>query len=706
MTKYIFLILIAFTLFTQTITAQNKLTYPTTQKVNQIDTYFGTEIADPYRWLEDTDSPETAEWVKAQNEVTFDYLSKIPFRDKVKKRLTEIWNYPKYTQPFKAGEYYFFYKNDGLQNLDVLYIQKGLDGVPEVFIDPNTLSEDGSTSLSGTSISKDNKYLAYSLSKSGSDINQIYVMEIATKKQLPDMIDWVKFSGASWFRHGFFYGTYQKPDGENELTAKNEYQKVYYHKLGTKQSEDSIVYKDDSNPLRGHYIWASEDEKYLFLSVFEQGKKGNQLYFKNSAMESDSFSPISVDMDFSFYPVQNYDSKVYFFTNKNAPNGKVVAADLADLDKGFSDVLPETDNSLDNINIVGNRMIAIYMIDVTDKALVYDLNGKFLYEVKLPSVGNVFGFEGKKEDKIVFYGFTSMISPPSIYMYDIEKNESRLFRSSEVKFNPDEYESKQVFYSSKDGTKIPMFLVYKKGLKLDGNNPAYLYGYGGFSISMKPAFSISRIILIENGGVFAMPCIRGGGEYGEKWHEAGTKLSKQNVFDDFIAAAEYLIREKYTSPEKLAVAGGSNGGLLVGAVMNQRPELFRVCLPAVGVMDMLRYNKFTIGQAWSRDYGTAEDSDEMFKYLLGYSPLHNIREGVNYPATMVTTADHDDRVVPSHSFKYISTLQEKYNGSNPVIIRVETKAGHGSGKTTEKFIDVITDEWSFIFYNMGITPVY
>ncbi|HJY64039.1 MAG TPA: prolyl oligopeptidase family serine peptidase [Ignavibacteria bacterium] len=669
----------------------------------QIDDYFGTKIADPYRWLEKLDSKATTEWVEAQNKVTFDYLSEIPFRGKIKQRLTEIWNYPKYSQPFKAGSHYFYYKNDGLQNQSVLYFLKDLDAEPEVFLDPNTFSTEGTISLDDVFPSNDGKYLAYSISKSGSDWKEIFVIDIESRKKMDDHIDNVKFSGANWYKDGFFYNKFEKTPGENEFSKKNEFSKVYYHKLGTLQDKDILIFEDTSNPESFHGVWANEDEKYIFLFKSHTGKKGNAVYIKKSPWTKDSFIPISENMEYDHWILENYDNKLYMYTNENAPNGKVVMADIENLSTPWTTIIDEKPEPLSSIKLVGGNLIAVYLKDVNDKAYVYGLDGKLRHEIQLPSVGNVGGFDGKKSDKTIFYSFTSMIQPPIIYRYNIEENKSTPFRKSEVKFNPEDYESKQVFYTSKDETKIPMFIIHKKGLKLDGKNPAYLYGYGGFGNSMTPYFSISRIILLENGGVFAMPNIRGGNEYGEKWHEAGMVFNKQNVFDDFIFAADYLIKEGYTSQEKLAVAGGSNGGLLVGAVVNQRPDLFKVSLPSVGVMDMLRFHKFTIGAAWKTEYGSSDDP-EQFKYLLGYSPLHNIRQGVEYPATLVTTADHDDRVVPSHSFKYIATLQSIYKGSNPVLIRVETKAGHGLGKPTTKIIEEITDVWAFMFYNMGLTP--
>jgi len=697
--------LMTFINFHSALYSQEEIKYPETKKNGQVDDYFGTMVADPYRWLEETDSPETKEWIDKENKVTSDYLSRIPFRDKIKQRLTEIWDYPKYSAPFKAGEYYFFYKNDGLQNQSILYIQKGLEGEPSVFLDPNKFSEDGTIALSGTQVSNNDKYLAYTVSKSGSDWEEIYVKEIGTGKTLSDHIKWVKFSGAGWFKDGFFYGRFDEPVNENELTSKNEFQKVYYHVLGTEQSDDKLVHEDKTNAGRDAGIWASEDEKYLFMWIGEKGKKGNCLYFKHASKPESDFKPIEEDLDNTYWTIDNTGSMLYMLTNKNAPNYKIVTVDLDNPGAPWKTILAEKEFDLRSARIVGGKLIATYLKDVIERVYVHDLNGRFLYEVEMPGAGSVEGFSGKKADTSVFYTYTSMNYPSSIFRYDIENNRSVLFRKSEVKFNPDDYESKQVFYASKDGTKIPMFIVHKKGIVLDGTNPTYLYAYGGFNISQIPYFGISRLILLENGGVFAMPNLRGGGEYGENWHEGGMLQNKQNVFDDFIAAAEYLINEKYTSPGRLAISGGSNGGLLIGAVENQRPELFKVCFPAVGVMDMLRFHKFTVGAAWVTEYGSS-DNETDFKNLYSYSPLHNIKEGINYPATFVTTADHDDRVVPLHSFKYIATLQEKYKGPNPVLIRIETKAGHGNGKPTSKLIDELTDSWSFMFYEMGITPNY
>lgn len=682
----------------------NKIKYPQTKRDNVIDNYFGTKVTDPYRWMEDMKSPEVKEWIEQENKITFDYLAKIPFRKKIKSRLTEIWNYPKYTQPFKAGHYYFFYKNDGLQNQFVLYIQEGLDSEPEIFLDPNTFSDDGTVALNEVTVSNDEKYIAYSVSKSGSDWREIYVMEIETKKVLKDHINNVKFSSPEWYKDGFFYAYYDTISDENLLSHKNENAKVFYHKLGTAQSEDILLFEDKTNPKRSARIWSTDDEKFLFKFLGEWGKEGYMLYFKIAGDFNTEWIPIIEEFEQTTWPIQNEGTKILLVTNKNAPNYKLVMIDAENPDLEWKDVIPEKDIPLEASRYIGGKILTSYMVDVTTRVYIYDINGNYLGEVKLPGIGTVIGFNGKKEDNHVFYSFTSFLNPSTIYLYNIETNTSRVFRKSEIKFRSEDYEEKQVFYNSKDGTKVPMFIVHKKGLKLNGNNPAYLYSYGGFNVTMNPGFSISQIILLENGGVFAMPCIRGGGEYGEKWHKAAMLFNKQNTFDDFIAAAEYLIKEGYTSPKNLAIAGGSNGGLLIGAVLNQRPELFRAAIPAVGVMDMLRFQKFTIGAAWTREYGSSEDNEKMFKFLFGYSPLHNINGDKCYPSILVITADHDDRVVPLHSFKYAATLQEKYKGPNPILIRVDTKAGHGSGKPTSKIIDQVADEWSFIFYNLGIEP--
>ena len=686
-----------------------KLQYPVTKKVDHTDTYFGVTVADPYRWLEDDNSPETAEWVKEENKVTFGYLDKIPYRGKVKERLEKLYNYPKYTAPFRRGEYFFYFKNDGLQNQNVLYIQKGLEGKPEVFLDPNKFSGDGTARLGAFAVSKDARYAAYGISKSGSDWQEYSVMEVATKQPLSDNLKWIKVSGISWQGEGFYYSSYPAPEKGQELTSKNENQKVYYHKIGTPQSEDVLIYENPKEPQRFHLVGTTEDERFAILSISERGKgkKGNALYYRDLSKGEKNFTPIVAEIgDDSFNVVDNVGGKLLIRTDHKAPNGRVFLFDPGNPDeKNWKDILPEKPEPLESVSTGGGKLFATYMKDVTTRAYVYSLDGKLENEVKLPGPGAAGGWRGLKDDKFVFYTFTSFNFPPTIYRYDIATEKSTLFRAPEIPdFNPSDYQTKEVFYTSKDGTHVPMFIVHKKGIRLDSSNPTLLYAYGGFNITTAPNFSSLRLALLEQGVVYASANIRGGGEYGEKWHEAGTKLKKQNVFDDFIAAAEFLIADKITSPGKLAILGGSNGGLLVGAVMNQRPDLFRVAIPEVGVMDMLRFHKFTIGWNWIADYGSSDNEVE-FKALDAYSPLHTIRAGVKYPATLITTADHDDRVVPAHSFKYAATLQEKNAGDNPILIRIETKSGHGASNTT-KAIEQTADIDSFIFYNLGVTPKY
>jgi len=680
-----------------------QLNYPFARKTDHIDDYFSTKVEDPYRWMEDLNSPELKTWVEEENKVTFSYLDKIPFRDKIRERLTEIWNYPKYGAPFRIGDYYFFYKNDGMQNQSVLYYQKGLGGTPDVFLDPNAFSTDGTVALSTLSGSKDGKYLVYGVSKAGSDWNEFFVMEIATKTKLKDHLKWVKFSGASWLGEGFYYNRYDAPVEGQEFASMNISPKIYFHKAGTDQSEDQLIYEDRENPEISFSIYPSEDARFLYLSKGKKGATGNELYYRDLTKDNNDFIPVSTGFVYQTYPVNNIDGDIYLFTNKDAPKNKVVKFITAN--GSFTDVIPEKNEVLSGASISHEKFFVQYMVDVSDRIYIYDLNGNFKEELKLPALGTVTGYSAKKMNDEIFFTFTSFLYPSVIMKYDIVKNELSVFKKSEVKFDPENYETKQVFYKSKDGTRIPMYIVHKKGLVPDGSNPALLYAYGGFNASMKPSFSTSNIVLLENGGIYALANIRGGGEYGKEWHMSGTQLKKQNVFDDFIAAAEYLINNKYTSPQKLAIEGGSNGGLLIGAVINQRPELFRVAFPAVGVMDMLRFHKFTIGWAWVTDYGSSDDETQ-FKYLLGYSPYHNIKAGLNYPATMVTTSDHDDRVVPSHSFKYAARLQEFYKGENPVLIRVEVNAGHGAGRPTKMIIESQVDKWSFMFYNVGVTPKY
>lgn len=678
------------------------LEYPVTAKVDTVDTYFGVDVPDPYRWLEDDNAPETESWVKAQNEVTFAYLEEIPYRDQIKGRLTELWNYPKQGTPFKKGDNYFFFKNDGIQNQDVLYIMSSLDAEPEVLLDPNTLSEDGTVALSDLEISRDGKYLAYSIASGGSDWNEIHLMDIETREKLDDLIQWVKFSGISWEGEGFYYSRYPEPVEGSELTGKNEFHKVYYHKVGTAQDEDRLVYENSEYPQRLYGISLTEDEEHMILYEHESST-GNAFYYKKADDKEADFTPVVTNFDNINYVIDNIGEELVVMTDIDAPRKRVVLVDPANPSKeNWKDFIPEKEEVLQGVKVLGNKIFASYMKDATSRVYIYGLDGSYEKELELPGLGSLGSLNGQRDSDEVFYSFTSFTFPSSIYRYDVSTGETELYRESEINFDPSGYETKQVFFKSKDGTKIPMFIVHKKGLQMDGSNPTMLYGYGGFNVSLTPSFSVSRLILLENGGVFAMPNLRGGGEYGEEWHKAGTKLQKQNVFDDFIAAAEYLIAEGYTKPEKLAMHGGSNGGLLVGAVMTQRPELFEVALPAVGVMDMLRFHKFTIGWAWTGDYGSS-DNEEEFHYLLGYSPLHNLKPETCYPATLVTTADHDDRVVPAHSFKFIATLQEMQSCANPTLIRIETKAGHGAGKPTAKRIEEATDLYAFMMFNLGMS---
>jgi len=676
------------------------LAYPTARKTDQVDTYNSTTVSDSYRWLEDDRSAETGEWVKAQNKVTFGYLEQIPYRKQLQNRLEKIYNYPKYSAPSRKGDWFYFSKNDGLQNQSVLYRQKGLDGTPEVVLDPNKLSTDGTTRLSTFSISKEGSYAVVGTSKGGSDWNEFQIMDLKTKQYLPEKIEWVKVSGSAWQGNGFYYSRYPKPEG-SALAAKNENHQVFFHTLNTPQSADRLVFEDAQNPQRFHNLRTSDDERYALLSVSDRGKgkDGNSLYYMDTKSGQKTFTPVVSDITDARYSfIDNDGDALLIETNADAPNGKVVRFDPST--KKMTVVLPEKPEPLTDAGTAGGKLFATYSKDVTSLVAVYSLSGKLENDIKLPAVGTVGGFGGERDDKFVFYTFTSFTFPPTIYRYDIASRKSTVFREPEVDFRPTDYETKQVFYPSKDGTKIPMFITYKKGIRLDGTNPTLLYGYGGFNISLPPSFSPLRIGFLEQGGIYAQANLRGGSEYGEKWHEQGMKAKKQNVFDDFIAAAEYLIKEKYTSSEKLAINGGSNGGLLVGAVMNQRPELVKVAVPQVGVMDMLRFHKFTIGWNWIADYGSSDNADE-FKALYAYSPLHNIKPGVNYPATLITTADHDDRVVPAHSFKYAATLQEAYKGPNPMLIRIDTNSGHGASNT-KKAIEATADIYAFILWNMGI----
>jgi prolyl oligopeptidase len=681
-----------------------KLNYPVTKKVDQVDDYFGTKVADPYRWLEDDNAEDVKAWVQAENAVTFGYLDTIPFRPKIKARLTEIFNYPRYSSPFRVGDRYFFTKNDGLQNQSVYYLQQGLDGAPEVFVDPNALSPDGTIRIGLLGASLDDKLMTVSRGEAGSDWSEIRVMDIATKQELPDRVQWVKFSGAAWKGDGFFYSGYAKPAPGDELKAKNEYQKVFYHKLGDPQEKDALVWEDKDHPLRYVSAGTTEDEKWLFL-ILSEGTSGSEVWVRDLSKKDAPLTLLVKGFAYDASPLEVVDGKVLVYTNEDAPNFRVVAIDPADAAKEkWQTVIPEKPDVLSGAGTAGGYMFCNYLKDANTKIFQHKLDGTLVREIALPALGTAGGFGGKRDEKTLFYTFTSFTYPPTIYKFDPASGASEVFRKSEVKFDPSAYETKQVFTASKDGTKVPLFIVHKKGLELDGKNPTLLYAYGGFNISMQPGFSPSNIILLENGGVYVMANLRGGGEYGEAWHKAGMLDKKQNVFDDFIAAAEYLVKEKYTSKDRLAIEGGSNGGLLIGAVMTQRPELFGVAFPAVGVMDMLRYHKFTVGWGWAVEYGSS-DKEPDFRYLYAYSPLHNLKPGVCYPATMVTTADHDDRVVPAHSFKFAATLQADQACAKPVLIRIETRSGHGSSNLT-KAIEETTDMYSFMFHNMGITPIY
>lgn len=677
------------------------LSYPETKKVDTVDVYFGTEVSDPYRWLEDDMSDETAAWVEEQNKVTFGYLDKIPYRDELKNRLEKLWNYEKYSAPFKEGDYTYFYKNDGLQNQYVVYRQKG-DEEPEVFLDPNTFSEDGTTSLGALSFSKDGSIAAYAISEGGSDWRKIIIMDAISKEIKEDTIVDVKFSGISWKgNEGFYYSSYDKPKG-SELSAKTDQHKLYYHKLGTSQKDDKLVFGGTPEQKR-RYIFGSvtEDDRYLVISG-AISTTGNDLFVKDLSNPNSKLITVLDNFDSDTYVLDNVGSQLYLVTNLNAPNQKIVTVDASNpKSENWNEFIPETENVLSPSTGAG-YIFAEYMIDAVSKVYQYDMEGNQIREIELPGVGSANGFRGKKEDKDIYFSFTNYIMPSTIYNLDPNSGNYELYKKPNVAFNSDNYESKQVFYNSKDGTRVPMIITYKKGVELNGKNPTILYGYGGFNISLTPSFSITNAVWMELGGVYAVPNLRGGGEYGQAWHNAGTQMNKQNVFDDFIAAAEYLIENKYTSSDYLAIRGGSNGGLLVGATMTQRPDLMKVALPAVGVLDMLRYHTFTAGAGWAYDYGTSEQSEEMFDYLKGYSPVHNVKEGVEYPATLVTTGDHDDRVVPAHSFKFAAALQEKQTGKNPTLIRIETKAGHGAGTPVSKTIEQYADIFGFTLYNMGV----
>ena len=680
---------------------QEPLTYPQTKVNKHSDTIHGVVVEDDYRWLENDTSAETTAWVDAQIKTTQDYFEKIPFRDQLKKRITELANYPKYGSPLKLGEYYIYAKNDGLQNQYVYYIQKGLNGKEEVFLDPNTLSKDGTVSIELAGYSKDHKYIAYILQRAGSDWQEIYVMEVATKKQLSDKLEWVKFSGASWYQDGFFYNSFDKPTG-SALAAANEYQKVYYHKIGDLQKNDKLIYEDKSVKQMYYSVFTSEDERYWFLTK-SKGTGNEDLYFMDKTNPAkNNWKQLTSDYSSHTSVIETDGSKLILLTNDGAPNNKIVSLDINHPEKTkWQTLIAEKPEYMDGVSAAGKNIFVTYLKDVCSQVEQYDYNGKLIRKITLPDVGNANGFSGEKDSKEVFYSFTSFLYPPTLYHFDIASGKSDLFRTADVKFNRNDFETKQVFFTTKDGTKIPMFIVSKKGILLNGKNPTLMYGYGGFSVVLNPSFSPSRIAFLEQGGVFVLVNLRGGQEYGEKWHQEGMLLNKQNVFDDFIAAGEFLIKEKYTSSDYLAIQGGSNGGLLVGACMTQRPDLFRVAIPMVGVMDMMRFHKFTVGFGWIDDYGNPDEA-KFTKYIHAYSPYHNIKNGVKYPATLITTGDHDDRVVPAHSFKFGARLQAASDKANPALLYIEKQAGHGAGKPLSKSIQEVSDVYSFIFYNMGI----
>lgn len=686
-----------------------QLRYPETRKTDAKDTYFGVEVADPYRWLEDDYSEETKAWVKAQNEVTFGFLDRIPFRKDWFKRIEATNNYPKYSSPFRNNKHYYFYKNDGLQNQSVLYRQLGLKGKPEVVIDPNKFSANSTTSLAIFSLSKDGRYAAVGISEGGSDWRTIMVRDMKTGRYLSDTLRWAKVTGVSWQGKGFYYSRYPKPEPGKELSTKNENHQVWYHRVGTPQSADILVYEDPANGQRFHGVYTSEDEEYAFLNISDRGKgkRGNAIWFRKGRDPKAPFKPLVAEPgDFNYSPIDVVNGQFLISTDDGAPNRRVMLADPNNPDRSKWRVLiPEKPEPITSVSSAGGKLFVSYSKDVSTRVYVFSFAGKLEREVELPAIGTAGGFGGERKDKQVFYTFTGFTNPPSIYTYDIATGKSTLFRAPEVDFDPNMYQTEQVFFTSKDGARVPMFIVSKKGAERNGKNPTILYGYGGFNISVTPSFSMSRISWLEQGGIYVSVNLRGGSEYGESWHEAGMLLNKQNVFDDFIAAAEYLIENKYTSPQYLACQGGSNGGLLVGAVINQRPDLFRVAIPQVGVMDMLRFQKFTIGWNWIAEYGSSEASEAQFKNLYAYSPLHNIRSDLKYPAVMITTADHDDRVVPAHSFKYAAALQEKYKGEQPILIRIDTDSGHGASNLT-KALEGIADIYAFIFYMMGLKPKF
>ncbi len=682
----------------------NKFEYPETKKGDIVDNYFGKDVPDPYRWLENDTSQAVRNWVKKQNEVTFNYLENIPFRNKIKNRLKEVWNYKKVSTPKLKGGNYFYFKNDGLQNHDVLYMKENLQSEEKMVLDPNTFSEDGSISLASYKVSNDGKYIAYAISKSGSDWREIHVKDLEEDTTLEDHLKWVKFSEIAWYKDGFYYSRYDKPEEKKQHSQVNKNHKVFYHKLGTNQKDDNIVFNKPSHPERNYRAEVSRDEKYLYIYE-SKSTHGNNIFVKN-LKKNDTFVKLTTSFRYEYDIIGHSGDQLIVHTNYKAPKYKLVRIDVQKKDVGnWLEVIPEKNNVLQKVTVAGDKLITSYMKDAHNKLKVFSQLGEELYEIDLPQLGSVGSISGNPESQKMFYSFSSFTEPKQIWQHNLNSKKTNLYFKPEVDFNSDKYVTKQVFYESKDKTKIPMFLVHKKGLKKNGENPAFLYGYGGFNASLTPRFSKSNIIWLENGGVYALANIRGGGEYGEKWHKQGMKLNKQNVFEDFISAAEYLVDTNYTNKNKIAIHGSSNGGLLIGAVTNQLPELFEVAVPQVGVMDMLRYHKFTIGWAWKDEYGSSQDSLH-FENLYDYSPLHNIKEDTEYPAILAMTSDHDDRVVPAHSYKYIATLQDKYNGDNPTMIRIQTKAGHGAGKATNVAIQEEADMWSFIFKNMDIKPSY
>lgn len=682
------------------------IVYPKAKTVEQVDDYHGVKVADPYRWLEDTDSADTHAWVEAENKLTFGYLDQIPYRGAIRERMTKLWNYERFTAPAQYGGRYFYQHNNGLQNQNVLLVADSLAAEPRVLLDPNTLSADGTVALGGTAITDDGKLMAYGTAASGSDWQEWHVRDVDSGKDLPDVIQWVKFSGASWTKDGkgFFYSRYDEPKKDSAaLRDANYFQKLYFHRLGTAQAEDKLVYERPENKEWMFGGSVSDDGKYLIISIAQDTSSKNRLYYKDLTQPDAPVVKLIDEFNAKYTFIDNDGPVFWIETDVDAPRGKVIAIDTRHPERGsWKTVVPQGTDKLDASSVVDDKFLLSYLKDAKTEVRVFDLNGKLLRNVDLPGIGTAGGFGGKRKDKETFYAFTSFISPTTVYRYDPEAGTSSVFRAPKVDFDASKYETKQVFYNSKDGTRVPMFLTCKKGLKLDGQNPTLLYAYGGFDISLTPGFSVPTIVWLEMGGIYAQPNLRGGGEYGEEWHLAGTKGHKQNVFDDFIGAAEWLIKNNYTSTPKLAIRGGSNGGLLVGAALTQRPDLFGATLPLVGVMDMLRFQKFTIGWAWTSDYGSSDNADD-FKWLYAYSPLHNLKPGTKYPPTLIATADHDDRVVPGHSFKFTATMQADQAGPGPVLIRVETKAGHGGGKPISKIIEETADEWSFVAWNLGMS---